>query len=181
MPLALAMGSMSKYINQGFFMSVFKKLNFKLDISQVLTSTIDTLQKQAVIAEKQAKLIPTTKPSKPKKPKRVPTPQQKEFFDMLAILNKKYPKAFPPKGPRPSLKIGIKEDVVKAFDNKFTNVKVHNFLSWYTCSKLYFQNHAAGMPRYDLRGSITGQVTEKEAADVKQKMQVRNERKIVSA
>ena len=166
-------------------MSVFKKLNFKLDVSQVLTNTIDTLQKQAVIAEKQVKLIPAAKPSKkpskPKKPKRVPTPQQKEFFDMLVILNKKYPKAFPPKGPRPSLKIGIKEDVVKAFDNKFTNVKVHNFLSWYTCSKLYFQNHVAGMPRYDLRGSITGQVTEKEAADVKQKMQVRNERKIVSA
>jgi hypothetical protein len=70
-------------------MSVFKKLNFKLDVSQVLTNTIDTLQKQAVIAEKQAKLIPAAKPSKPKKPKRVPTLDQKEFFDMLAILTKK--------------------------------------------------------------------------------------------
>jgi len=137
----------------------------KLKANKVLNNNFFiTLQAQVNLIQNTNK--PTNQKFDSKKSKRLITPEQKEFFEILAKLNKKYPKVFLLEGPRPLLKIGIINDIFDALislDMKLSKNKVKQFIKWYTFSKLYNQNHKPGSLRFDLDGNIVGSVTELEA------------------
>ena len=89
---------------------------------------------------------------------------------MLELLNTKYPKIFPLKGPRPNLKKGIRVDLMPLFPD-IAKHKIGRFLRWYTLSKSYYFNHTAGAPRYDLNNKIVGYVTEDESKGMQEEVE----------
>lgn len=91
-------------------------------------------------------------------------------LEMLELLNTKYPKVFPLKGPRPSLKKGIKVDLMPIFPD-IAKHKIDKFLRWYTLSKPYYLNHTTGAPRYDLNYEIVGYVTEDESKGMQEEVE----------
>lgn len=96
-----------------------------------------------------------------------------DFKDMLKKLNKRYPKLFPLKGPRPALKKGIKNDLVNFFENVSKN-KIYKFLYWYTFSKAYCETHIAGAPRYNLDYKVVGYITEEESKGLRDEVEKMN-------
>jgi sRNA-binding protein len=137
------------------------RLALKFDTKNSISKEIQILQTKTATMHSFAKPTP--------KAKTVYSPEVKEFFEILAILNKKNPKVFPLKGPRPSLKKGITHDIIDELDQP--KKKIKSFMAWYTCSRLYLQDHKAGVPRFDLNGQVVDYVTQ---SDAQAKMEILN-------
>lgn len=122
------------------------------------------------------KALPDLKKHKPRVPS---SPQSAIFIEILSILNEIYPKTFPLKGPRPSLKKGIFPEIAEVVQARIDVPKnlLRNFMSWYTKSALYWKYHKGGVPRYNLDYQIVGYVTEEESKSKMAAMEVINARK----
>lgn len=86
---------------------------------------------------------------------------KKEIADILEVLRKEFPKAF----PRYSfviLKKGIDLDILQKSSLKIGRTKLRLFLKVYTGHPGYKKIHEIEARRHDLEGNITGRVTANE-------------------
>ncbi len=87
------------------------------------------------------------------------------YKDLLPLMRQEFPKAFPPKGQPPPLKIGVHDDLASLLDGKASRSGIRAFLCIWTGSPGYLRRLVAGGERVAPDGSPDGQVT-KEQADL---------------
>lgn len=87
-----------------------------------------------------------------------------------------YPEAFPRGGHRPTLKIGIFDDIRSHGATGLSMTHCRRFLSIWTSSTAYLRNMKAGMPRVGLDGRVQGIVSERHLAEARQTLKQRRDR-----
>lgn len=92
-----------------------------------------------------------------------PSDRMQGIFKTLAILKKKYPKAFNRKEPK-ALKLGILEDIAKDLEGEIGRTKIKKALRYYTNSIQYQQAIMRNKSRVDLKGEETSEITEEHRA-----------------
>lgn len=80
-----------------------------------------------------------------------------ELGDLYKLLREKFPNAFPAKGEPPkALAIGIHKDLAESL--KLPMIKTKSFCRIYCRRKEYLEVRVKGAPRYDLNGTVIGEV-----------------------
>lgn len=97
----------------------------------------------------------------------------RNFWKLKIKLHKIAPKVFTLSSKRPILAINIDKQIVEKLKN-VSRTKIKSFLSWYTSSKLYYNNHIEGAIRYNLDYSEAGKVSKKHALQKKNKVNLIN-------
>ncbi|AVP87987.1 hypothetical protein phytr_10590 [Candidatus Phycorickettsia trachydisci] len=139
------------------------KLKESSSVEQELKKLQDKLQNATRATERESETSKTFDSSS----------SRPDFKNMLKKLNKRYPKLFPLKGPRPALKKGIKNDLASFFED-ISKTKIYKFLYWYTFSKAYCETHIAGTPRYNLDYKVVGYITEEESKGLRDEVEKMN-------
>jgi len=91
-------------------------------------------------------------------------------------MSRAYPEAFPGKGKRPPLKVGILRDIIEDGSHGLTAGRVRLFLSIWTRSTSYLRSVAMRRDRRSLDGSPCGTVDESHAAEAKAELEARRAR-----
>ena len=86
---------------------------------------------------------------------------REDFKQILITLRKEFPGAFP-KNEFRVFKKGIDLDILKSGVLKIGRTKLRTFLKIYTSHPMYIKTHVIGSNRYNLKGEVTGTVTEEE-------------------
>lgn len=99
------------------------------------------------------------------------------YKEMRRELIAKYPDAFPVKGKRPPLKVGIIKDILEdgAVTNGANNIRI--FLSIWTRSTAYLQGVAKKRPRVTINGEICGEISDNHASEAAQIILFRKNKK----
>ena len=103
---------------------------------------------------------------------------QNEIKNILTVLRKEFPKAFP-KDSFVILKKGIDRDILKKSSLNISRAKLKLFLKVYTCHFGYKKLHVVGATRYDLEGKITGEVISDDIASLAKIQKLKEQRKKV--
>lgn len=103
------------------------------------------------------------------------------YRDARKRLGTAYPLAFPPKGKRPPLKVGVIREIAGDGSHGLTVRKVRVFLSIWTRSSAYLEAVAREGTRRGLDGSPAGTVDPAHAADAARVLAERRGRKAAGA
>jgi len=96
------------------------------------------------------------KEEKPKTPKYFVFDPQ-ELGHLYKLVREKFPNTFPPKDQTPKiLAIGIHKALVEALN--LPMIKAKSFCRIYCKRKEYLEARVKGTPRYDLNGTVVGEV-----------------------
>lgn len=86
------------------------------------------------------------------------------YKEMRRELIEKYPAAFPAKGKRPPLKVGIVKDILADGSLNSTANNLRIFLSIWTRSTAYLQSVAKMRPRITLSGEVCAEISKVHAS-----------------
>jgi|HigsolmetaGSP11D_1036233.scaffolds.fasta_scaffold00310_8 Activator of osmoprotectant transporter ProP len=89
------------------------------------------------------------------------------------VLMRRYPRAFPGRGRRPPLKVGILRDIVHRGHPGVSASQVRIFLQVWTSSTAYLASVAMGGPRTDLDGAPAGMVDDSHAREARERVAAR--------
>jgi len=91
-------------------------------------------------------------------------------------LSRAYPAAFPPRGRRPPLRVGIIREIVASRPCGLSATHLRIFLQVWTSSTSYLASVAQGGARVGLDGTLAGFVDESHAAEAAERVQGRRSR-----
>lgn len=112
---------------------------------------------------------------------KLPTSKKfKIYKEIRRHLVSRYPLAFPVKGRRPPLKIGILKDILADDQSPFTTGKLRVFLSIWTRSTAYLKSVSEGAGRVELSGTITASVEASHSLEAKRKIHTRRKKRLNS-
>ncbi len=111
--------------------------------------------------EKLQAIKPPIKYEKIKEEKPTPAPKfmfsPQELRDLYKLVRKKFPNAFPAEEEQPKiLAIGIHKELSIAL--KMSMNKAKTFCKIYCSRRKYIEARVKGVPRYDLNGTVVGEV-----------------------
>lgn len=88
-------------------------------------------------------------------------------------LAQRFPAAFPRSGRRPTLKVGIMQDIRTHGDIGVSMTTCRRFLTIWTSSTAYLTNMSPGNPRIGLDGTLDGVVTDAHAKEARSTIRAR--------
>lgn len=94
----------------------------------------------------------------------------------LKALSSAYPAAFPPKGRRPPLAVGVVKDILGRRPQGLTATQVRIFLQVWTTSTAYLTSVARGGDRVRLDGRPAGPVSTSHAEEARARVSERRKR-----
>lgn len=98
------------------------------------------------------------------------------YKEARRAMSRAYPAAFPPKGRRPPLKVGILRDILDDGSHGLTSGRVRVFLSIWTRSTSYLRSVAMRRERVGLDGTPAGRIEESHAAEAEAELAARRAR-----
>lgn len=101
---------------------------------------------------------------------------QQEIKNILNMLQKAYPKAFPTNA-FVVLKKGIDLDICKDDKVNINRTKLRKLLRIYTLNPGYRELHSIGEKRYDLEGKSIAEVTKDDVEALEKTMRLRKKRR----
>lgn len=95
------------------------------------------------------------------------------YKEVRRELNEHYPNAFPRRGTRPPLKIGIIKDIINDNSINSSRNELRVFLSIWTRSTSYLKSISKERPRVTLSGEMHSEVLKKHAKDANKQIKMR--------
>jgi len=99
------------------------------------------------------------------------------YKELRREMTSTYPAAFPVKGERPPLKVGIIRDIIEDESVQATRNNLRVFLSIWTRSTAYLQSVSKKRPRVALNGEIHSQINKKHAISARETISQRKNRR----
>jgi sRNA-binding protein len=109
------------------------------------------------------------------KPKRA-SARFRAYRQVARALSARHPLAFPCRGIRPPLKVGVLRDISKDLPEGVSRTRVRLFLSMWTASTAYLIGVSKGRPRVCLEGLPAGEVDASHVAEAAARLAERRAR-----